>query len=187
MNIFTSRLDNIEIGSKKAFSVVPKDIKNIEGYIGNIKYLDAKLERVIDHAINHSDFISKAQKALLISKPLFTFLYPSNEKDFKNENKESKDSYYMYKDLYLHNLTVAFALGLWLVKDNAVNVNHSYHFNPLINYNSTYNRTLSFTLSSGEIKSTYYSENEINNSISLMYDIYSILLKNVDLLKISSS
>ncbi|CAG7915093.1 hypothetical protein SSCS72_02914 [Mammaliicoccus sciuri] len=58
MNIFTSRLDNIEIGSKNAFSVVPKDIEDIEGYIGNIKYLEEKRKKVIDRAINHSDFIN---------------------------------------------------------------------------------------------------------------------------------
>ncbi|WP_239372434.1 HEPN domain-containing protein [Mammaliicoccus sciuri] len=117
----------------------------------------------------------------------FTFLYPSIEKDFEDESKEAKERYYMYKDLPLHNLTIGFVLGLWLIKDNAVNVNHSYHFNPLINYNSTANRTLNFTLSSGEIKSIYFNESEINNSISLMYDIYSILLKKSDLTKISSS
>lgn len=186
MNIFICRLDNLNLLNNSPISFIPTEIKQVEGFIGCIDKLEEKYKTIINTNLTKSNQLSAYQRKLFLSKPSFTFLYGSNHKDTEGKNKVELDKQYSKRHRKLQELMGAFSIALWIIKNNATNLDHCYHCNLMNGYESIIKSDFKNVCSNGRITSTNFNNNEIQYALDLMYKIHEMMSKPVDSVNIYS-
>ncbi|MFC6118346.1 HEPN domain-containing protein [Macrococcoides bohemicum] len=180
MNIYIFRLDNLKLLNNSPISIIPREVEHAEGFVGSINKLEEKYKKLIKTCLNKSQQLSVNQKELILKKPSFIFLYSSNDTNIQSNNKRQLDIFYANKHRILQELIAAFSIALWIIKDNALNFNQSYHCDLRNGYEATIGYDLKNVCSNGLISSASFNNEEIHYALDLMYTIHEFMKKSVD-------
>lgn len=186
MNIYICRLDNLKLLNSSPISIIPKEVVHAVGFVGCINKLENKYKKLININLNKSLQLSVNQRELILSKPAFIFLYSTDDANVRNNNKNQLDIIYAKKHRFLQELIAAFSIGLWIIKDNALNFNQSYHCNLKNGYEANIGYDLKNVCSNGRFSSVSFNNKEIQHALDLMYTIHEFMSKSVDSIDIYS-
>jgi len=101
-------------------------------------------------------------------KPAFIFLYSTDDANVRNNNKKQLDIIYAKKHRFLQELIAAFSIGLWIIKDNALNFNQSYHCNLKNGYEANIGYDLKNVCSNGRFSSVSFNNKEIQHALDYL-------------------
>lgn len=110
-----------------------------------------------------------------VIKLMMLFLMPTPEDDFEG-TKDKFDKRYGSKTIHLNNFAQAFSIACWFIKDSCISATHIYWLNLINGYYSQGVRDMNPMLSDGTIAETSFNDDEMQEALERMFEIYRYLL-----------
>lgn len=180
MNFCINRLDNIKI-ERRSYEIISsqkvKDIKMDGAIVGaDAEYLVCDKNAML--LVKKSELrllMGEYMYQALIRKPMMLFLMPTQEDEFEG-TKEKFDKRYGSKTIHLNNFAQAFSIACWFIKDSCISATHIYWLNLINGYYSQGVRDMNPMLSDGTIAETSFNDDEMQEALERMFEIYRYLL-----------
>ena len=180
MNLCVNRLDNIKI-DKKSYEIIPTEKAEELKLYGAIVGVDGEYlvyDKNVMILIHKSELrlqMGELMYQALARKPMMLFLMPTQEDELEG-TKEDFDKRYGRKTIDLNNFAQAFSIACWLIKDSCVSSTKIYWLNIINGYYSHDTRHMDIMLSDGTVAETCFTESEMQEAITRMYEVYGYLL-----------
>lgn len=180
MNFYIISLRNLIIPTRQ-FEFVSAEVKknlNFDACLAapntSVIMTGHKVRPMIEASPMRSD-VGRYSYDAIMRNPFLLFLIPSKEEELAdNLTKETADRLYFGMQSGFSNLGFCFGMGCWLVKDSCVTANQSYWCNLFNNYSSSIYRHTDTAMSTGEIKSTEFNEQELNLALDYTHQIVAL-------------
>ena len=180
MNFYIISLRNLIIPTRQ-FEFVSAEVKknlNFDACLAapntSVIMTGHKVRPIIEASPMRGD-VGRYSYDAIMRNPFLLFLIPSKEEELAdNLTKETADRLYLGMQSGFSNFGFCFGMGCWLVKDSCVTANQSYWCNLFNNYSSSIYRHTDTTMSTGEIKSTEFNEQELNLALDYTHQIVAL-------------
>lgn len=172
MNSYMIRLDGLKLNTG-SYSFIPKPIEknlNMEGTIespGSFHKLNSQLKKN-----NFEKMIGTLDYDSLLRRPTIFILIPSTDMDFNLTQKKEYVEKIGMMSQNINNIAAVLSIAIWLIKDSNVTTSHFYHYNFFNGVVNKYFRNSINTNSSGAIESINLKPKELNEAITIMYEIW---------------
>ena len=182
MNFMLNRLENIDVPAKR-FDIIPIGAEtDTEMYLLSPSCYFTYKERDMTEVINNTSMMEDLGKYDYLAyarKPTIAVWAKTDELELEFTNKYEADQYYTTKGLLYSNIVLTFILGTWLVKDSSCYCDSYYWCNTDSGYTVKAHRNIQQTNSAGKMSLTSFSEQEIEDVFSYMFQIIDIMFSEM--------